>query len=93
MRVERHSGVIAVVRIDLAGCIPGINEVLDLLRKSLRRNFKDEDCFKLIKWKLFKRPERCTENDFALLQNAFDKSWLLEEIYQLRNTFNSMFDM
>jgi transposase len=27
------------------------------------------------------------------LQNAFDKSWLLEEIYQLRNTFNSMFDI
>jgi len=83
----------AEIVIDRFHVVKGINEVLDLLRKSLRRNFKDEDCFKLIKWKLFKRPERCTENDFALLQNAFDKSWLLEEIYQLRNTFNSMFDI
>jgi len=56
-------------------------------------NFKNEDCFKFIKWKLFKRPEKCNEDDFAFLQNAFDKSWLLEEIYQLRNTFNSMFDI
>lgn len=70
-----------------------INDVLDSLRKSLRREFKNEDCFKSIKWKLLKRPEKCNETDFALLQNAFNKSWLLEEIYQLRNTFNSIFDL
>ena len=83
----------AEIVIDRFHIVKALNEVLDALRKNLRREFKDEDCFKSIKWKLFKRPEKCTETDFALLQNAFDKSWLLEEIYQLRNTFNSMFDI
>lgn len=83
----------AEIVIDRFHIVKALNEVLDALRKNLRREFKKEDCFKSIKWKLFKRPEKCTETDFALLQNAFDKSWLLEEIYQLRNTFNSMFDI
>lgn len=83
----------AEIVIDRFHVVKAINDVLDALRKSLRREFKDEDCFKSIKWKLFKRPEKCTKDDFALLQNAFDKSWLLEEIYQFRNTFNSMFDI
>ena len=83
----------AEIVIDRFHVVKAINDVLDFLRKSLRREFKDEDCFKSIKWKLFKRPEKCNEDDFALLQNAFGKSWLLEEIYQLRNTFNSMFDI
>lgn len=83
----------AEIVLDRFHVVKGLNEVLDTLRKSLRKEFKDQDCFKSIKWKLFKRPEKCTEMDFALLQNAFDKSWLLEEIYQLRNTFNAMFDI
>lgn len=83
----------AEIVIDRFHVVKALNEVLDSLRKKLRKEFKEEHCFKSIKWKLFKRPEKCTENEFALLQNAFDKSWLLEEIYQLRNTFNAMFDI
>lgn len=83
----------AEIVIDRFHVVKAINDVLDKLRKNLRREFKEEDCFKSIKWKLFKRSEKCTVNDFALLQNAFKKSWLLEEIYELRNTFNSMFDI
>ena len=83
----------AEIVIDRFHVVKALNEVLDTLRKKLRREFKNEDCFKSIKWKLFKPSEKCDSDDFALLQNAFDKSWLLEEIYQLRNTFNSMFDV
>jgi len=83
----------AEIVIDRFHVVKALNDVLDILRKKLRREFKDEPCFKNIKWKLFKRSEKCDSDDFALLQNAFDKSWLLEEIYQLRNTFNSMFDI
>jgi len=83
----------AEIVIDRFHVVKALNEVLDTLRKQLRRQFKDEDCFKSIKWKLFKRPEKCMDADLALLQNAFDKSWLLEEIYQLRNTFHAMFDI
>ncbi len=79
--------------IDRFHVVKALNDALDAQRKELRRAFKEEECFKHIKWKLFKRPEKCDEKDFALLQNAFNKSWLLEEIYQLRNTFNAMFDI
>ncbi|MGH1336091.1 MAG: ISL3 family transposase [Aureispira sp.] len=82
----------AEIVIDRFHVVKALNNVLDMLRKKLRRVFKKEDCFKSIKWKLFKRSEKCDAHDFALLKNAFDKSWLLEEIYELSNTFNSMFD-
>ena len=83
----------AEIVIDRFHVVKSLNDVLDMLRKSLRREFKNEESFKSIKWKLFKRAEKCTENDVALLQHAFEKSWLLEEIYTLRNTFNAMFDI
>lgn len=83
----------AEIVIDRFHVVKALNNVLDSLRKKLRRDFNGEHCFKSIKWKLFKRTEKCDAHDLALLQNAFDKSWLLEEIYQLRNTFNSMFDI
>ena len=83
----------AEIVIDRFHVVKALNDVLDAKRKELRQEFKEETCFKHIKWKLFKRPEKCNEADFLLLKNAFDKSWLLEEIYQLRNTFNAMFDV
>ena len=83
----------AEIVIDRFHVVKALNNVLDSLRKNLRRESKNEDCFKSIKWKLFKRSEKCNSDDSALLQSAFDQSWLLEEIYQLRNSFNSMFDI
>ncbi len=72
----------AEIVIDRFHIVMSLNDILDTQRKELRKEFKDEECFKRIKWKLFKRPEKCNEADIALLQNAFDKSWLLEETYQ-----------
>jgi len=82
----------AEIVIDRFHVVKALNEVLDKERKKLRRENKDLDCFKSIKWVLYKRPENCKEEDLKLLDEAFEKSWMLEEIYQLRNTFNSMFD-
>ncbi len=83
----------AEIVIDRFHVVKALNGVLDETRKKLRREFKNEDCFKSIKWKLFKRPEKCDAEDRSLLDKAFEKSWLLKEIYELRNTFNSMFDI
>jgi transposase len=82
----------AEIVIDRFHVVKALNEVLDTQRKQLRSKHKEEDCFKHIKWKLFKRAENCSSEDYSLLQQAFKKSWLLEEIYELRNTFNVMFD-
>lgn len=83
----------AEIVIDRFHVVKALNEVLDKHRKKLRKEFKKNDCFKNIKWALFKRPEKCDDEQLNSLQKAFEKSWLLEEIYQLRNTFNSMFDI
>jgi transposase len=83
----------AEVVIDRFHVVKALNEVLDTHRKSLRRKYKEEDCFKHLKWRLFKRYEKCDDGDKIILEEAFEKSWLLEEIYELRKTFNAMFDI
>ena len=83
----------AEIVIDRFHVVKALNNVLDTWRKSLRRKHKEEDCFKHLKWRLFKRQEKCDEGDNTILKEAFDKSWLLEELYELRKTFNSMFDV
>jgi transposase len=72
--------------------VKALNGVLNGERKSLRKEFKGEQAFKGIKWKLFKRPENCNAEEKGLTGDALDKSWILLEIYEMRNTFNSMFD-
>jgi transposase len=83
----------AEVVIDRFHVVKALNGVLDKVRKGLRKDFKDDPCFKDIKWKLFKRPEKCGADELGLLEKAMEKSWELREVYELRNTFNSMFDI
>ncbi len=83
----------AEIVVDRFHVVKALNEVLDQIRKRLRKEFKDEPCFKMLKWKLFKRPENCEESDLLLLEEALEKSWELKEVYELRNTFNSIFDL
>jgi len=81
------------VVIDRFHVVKALNSVLNALRIKLRKEHQDKDCFKHLKWKLFKRSEKCIEDDNQQLQMAFNASWLLQEIYQLRKTFNAMFDI
>ena len=83
----------AEIVIDRFHVVKALNAVLDKIRKSLRRDFKEAAHFKGIKWKLFKRPEDCTADEREQLEEAFSKSWILEEVYQLRNTFHALFDL
>lgn len=93
IHVARECFPNAEVVIDRFHVVKALNEVLDKMRKGLRREFKDDPCFKDIKWKLFKRPEKCGVDERCLLEQALEKSWELKEVYELRNTFNSMFDI
>lgn len=83
----------ATVVIDRFHVVKALNEVLDRERKALRREHPKDERFKKLKWTLFKRPENCNEAQIAQLEDAFQDAWELEEIYQLRNTFNSIFDI
>lgn len=84
----------AQVVIDRFHVVRALNDVLDGVRKSLRRRHRDEACFKGIKWMLFKRRRgACTTEERKPLEAAFSKSWLLEEVYALRETFHALFGM
>jgi len=65
---------------------------LDNIRKQLRRNDKEEAAFKGLKWKLIKRPKNLNQQEVEDLQKAFEKAPELEDMYQLRNTFQAIFD-
>jgi transposase len=69
-----------------------LNKVLDSERKSIRKENKDEDVFKGLKWKLIKRPENLNEQEIEDLKKAFNLNPKLEELYEMRNTFQAIFD-
>lgn len=83
----------AVVVIDRFHVVKALNAALDGVRKDLRRAHKEAACFKGIKWALFKRPEHQSDEEREQLEQAFSQSWLLEEVYTLRNTFHALFDV
>ncbi len=82
----------ASIHIDRFHWTVHLNNVIDACRKELRRENKDEDAFKKLKWKLIKRSEKLSETEKKDLKIAFDKSPELEEIYQMKNTFQAIFD-
>ena len=83
----------AEVVVDRFHVVKALNAVLDGLRKRLRRQHSQEAAFKGIKWLLFKRPEQLSPEERQHLDAALSKSWLLAEVYALRNTFHALFDL
>lgn len=69
-----------------------LNKVLDNARKELRKMYKEEGAFKGLKWKLIKRRENLTEQESQDLKRAFSLSHELEDLYEMRNTFQAIFD-
>ena len=69
-----------------------LNKVLDSARKALRKKDKDEEAYKRLKWKLIKRYENLNEDEIKDLRKAFQLSPELEDLYQMRNTFQAIFD-
>lgn len=69
-----------------------LNKVLDSERKSIRKENKEEEIFKRLKWKLIKRPENLNEQEIEDLQKAFNLNPELEDLYEMRNTFQAIFD-
>ncbi len=82
----------AEVVIDRFHVVKALNEMLDRIRKHLRREHADTDCFKSIKWSLFKRTDACPADEQARLDEAFAESPLLGDAYRLRNAFHALMD-
>ena len=82
----------ALIHVDRFHWTFHLNKALDGFRKQLRRENKGEVIFKNLKWKLIKRPENLNEAEKMDLQKAFKKAPELEDVYQMRNTFQAIFD-
>lgn len=82
----------ATVVLDRFHIVKALNKVLDEFRKGLRREQKEEDAFKKLKWKLFKRPDKCSTQQLQEIEKALSLSDELRTLYNLRNEFNTMFD-
>jgi transposase len=82
----------ANVDVDRFGWTVHLNKVLDSERKSIRKENKEEEIFKRLKWKLIKRPENLNEQENEDLQKAFNLNPELEDLYEMRNTFQAIFD-
>lgn len=62
-------------------------------RKSLRKDFPDEECFKYLRWTLLKSPDDLSEDEQKTLNKAFLVSPDLQKVYQLRQDLKAIFDM
>jgi transposase len=64
---------------------------LDSTRKSLRKDFPDEPCFKDLRWTLLKNPDDLSEDEEKILNQALSISPDLEDVYQLRKELKAIF--
>jgi transposase len=82
----------AKVTIDRFHVVKALNDVLDTIRKVLRRVHPEQTAFKKLKWILFKRSNTLSNEQQEALKQAFALSKELQDAYQLRNRFHNIFD-
>lgn len=82
----------ALVVIDRFHWMKHLSDAVDSQRKTLRKNDLEEECFKNLKWKLLKNPDSLSIKDQEALKEAFEKSPELEELYEMKNTFQAIFN-
>lgn len=82
----------SLVHIDRFHWTVYLNKIVDNFRKELRRENKENVAFKNLKWKLIKRSEKLSPEDQKQLETAFEISPELEDLYQMKNTFQAIFD-
>lgn len=70
-----------------------LSKVLDLTRKSLRKDFPDEACFKHLRWTLLKSSDDLSKDEQEILKKAFLLSPGLQDVYQLRKELKTIFDL
>ena len=69
-----------------------MNKAVDNVRKQLRRQHKDEDILKSIKWLLLKNPDNLTDKQKQELTKVFEKFPELKTVYDLKNELRDIFE-
>lgn len=82
----------AIVVIDRFHWMKYLNKAVDAQRK-LERTLKPEEAlFKGLKWKLIKNKNTLSEEETELLKHVFKKAPELEQVYELKNYFQAIFN-
>ncbi len=92
VEVARQCFPQATVTIDRFHVVKALNEVMDKVRKALRKEYPQEDVFKELKWCLFKRSSQLTPEQCQSLHQAFELAPELEHAYMLSKSFHAIFD-
>jgi transposase len=82
----------AKVVLDRFHLVKSLNDVLDTVRKKLRKKEPKNEAFKSIKCILFKQHKNCSETEKKELKELFKQDELLGKIYSLREQFHTLFD-
>jgi len=69
-----------------------LNKAVDSQRKNLRRQFKDQEDFKRLKWALLKNAENLTVDQKKKLSRAFLRAPQLRIIYEHKEKFRLIFN-
>lgn len=69
-----------------------LNESLNLVRKQLRKDFKDQLAYKKLKWIIFKQYHLLSDDELDELEKAFILAPQLQEYYFLREDFHHILD-
>jgi transposase len=82
----------ATVVVDRFHFFGHLNKAVDSQRKSLRRQFKDQEDFKRLKWALLKNAENLTPDQKKKLGRAFLLAPHLKLIYEHKEKFRAIFN-
>lgn len=69
-----------------------LTKAIDDQRKALRKANPQTEELKNSKWSLLKKTDDLTQKEKTKLPDVFEVSPILEELYEMKNTFNAIFD-
>lgn len=82
----------AMIVVDRFHVVSNLHRAIDCIRRDLRRDHKDEETLKKLRWVLLKRHQDLTKDEHARLEKAFDFAPQLEQVYQLKEDFRLWYD-
>ena len=82
----------ATIVIDRFHVVKQLHKALNDYRKTLREDFPNDENLKRLRWVLLKRAEDLSPEEKTRLEQAFSSCPLLEQVYQLKETFRKIFD-
>lgn len=83
------NAMIVVGRFHVVG---NLHCAIDSFRRRLRRENKDEESLKKLRWILLKHGQELNEEERVRLEKAFDFEPQLEQMYQLKEDFRLWYD-